>query len=549
MPTLEQVAYNATPKWTTRTVTATFARPTKPGSLLVAVCSAAGTLPSDLTTPPGFTLLDHRGLRDIQQTVWYRVNAPSTISVSTTTIHAEKSMQLRVFEYSGVAQANALDKISARSGEDRNPYSGSTGVTSQDDSLVLAFVTNQYASTTQSAFTGGLTLLYDTVSPQSSSAPQQDWERSRLTVHERITNTATSHSIGATLSTTRRWLATIVVFKGGSLGPALLSATTNTAPVETGGGGVLDQFGPLAAGVDPAPTYTSVVSGDGLRARIGPFDHQYLLGGWEGLRIGVGTPWRVEEIEGLEGWELRTSDIELPRGDGAVRGIDLQSARIIRVRVNTYGDHPGDPAAVEAALDELYRALVPQRDADWEFIWRHPGRPLRMVRVRPTNLVRELDARQVLLTTQEFVLRAADPRHYSAIERRAIIPNTPAGGVEIPTVVVNEGNGWAYPIIRVDGPPSGVVTRVEVRNITIDSSFVVEAALPAGSTLIGDMDARATDAPRSVVTIDGASKYGAWAHPREAFKLAPGGNEIVLTTEPAGAPVTAVLTYRDTWSG
>lgn len=551
MPKLEQSAYNSVEKWRSRTVTATFNRPTTPGSLLVAVCAAAGTLPSRLSDPPGWTRLDNRGLRDIQQAVWYRQNAPATTSVSTTSLDDDKSLQLRVLEYSGVAKANALDDWAVYTGSDDEPYTGRTDTTTSSDALVLGFITNQYASTSQYGFYGGLTRLYDTTSPTSWVYWQQDWERSRLTVHERIpSGAATSWQLGSNLSTDRRWIALIATFKGASLGPALFTSTVNTKALDTEAGdrSSLTVFGPLASGVAADSTAVGVSAGGGDLARIGPFDYQYRLGGWSGLTIGVDTPYRVEGHDGLEGWDIRTSDTELPRGDGAVRGVDLQSAREMLFRVNTSSL---DPAEVEEALDTLYRALVPQRDDDWELIWRHPGRALRMMRVRPINLVRELNARQMILANQEFALRAADPRHYSAFVRTEIIPNTPASGAEVPIAVINEGNGFAYPLVRIDGPPPGAdpLTRIEVRNATIDSSFVVTATLPPRSTLLGDMEARATGAARSVVTIDGASKYGAWAHPREPFRLAPGANDITLLTQPAGAAVSAVLTYRDTWSG
>jgi hypothetical protein len=546
---LEQSAAATVAKYQSRTCTATFTAPTKPGSTLIVVCAAAGTLPSRLQGPEGFTLIGgERGLRDIQMSVWVRQNAPRTTSVSVTALDAEKSLQVRAIEYSGLAQTNVVDKLVIAASESPLPYTGSTGTLSQADELVLGFVVNQYASTSQIGIAPGLVRLFETVSPSGwSRGDNEDWERSRLTVHQAIPTTASSWSLFSVLSTTRRWLTLLVTLRGaGGFGPARMTSTKQAPVLSTEGGrGRLDVFGPLASKNAPAVLDTA-----GGYGRIGPSNYQYRLGGWTGFLIGTGTPWRIEEVDGLEGWDLRTSDDELPRGDGALRGVDLQAARQVMFKLNADWGAQKDSAALEKRLDELYRALVPQRDTDWELIWRHPGRPLRMLRCRPTNLIRGMDLYTMIMSHQSFALRAADPRHYSAFVRRALIPQTPLGVDPQTVTVINAGNGAASPLIRIVGPTSGdPLRRVELVNRTQGVTFAVEAVVPSKSTLLGDMEARATGAPRSVVTIDGQSKYGAWQHPRTSFFLGPGGNDIYLRTDPPAAPITCALEYRDTWSG
>lgn len=546
MAQLEQTAANAIEKWRSRTVTATFTRPTTPGNLIVVVCSAAGTLPSNLTSPgPGFKLIRGAGLRDIQMSVWYREASPSITSVSVTALDDNKSMILRAMEYSGVSQAsNVLDKVALGYRDSRWVSTGDTGNTSQGDELVLGFVSNQYASTAQYGFSGGLTRISETVSPQSSRWYNEDWERSRLTVHQANQTSVESWDLDALLSSSRRYIALVVTFRGGTTGPARFTSTTAPTMVEAAGTGSLTVFGPLRS----TDTTLTMVEHGHARARVGPFNYQWRLGGWEGLLIGDDTIYNVENVEGLEGWDVRTSDDELPRGDGALRGIDLQSARQILIELKVGGTQ----AEVESAMDILYRSLIPQRDTDWELIWRHPGRPLRMVRVRPTNLIRELSAYETVVGHQKFALIASDPRHYSAGVHSVNVPAATADIVSdiLPTAMLQEGNGAAYPTIRIENPPDGVqINRIELQNITYDVGMTVEAVLPPGSTLVADMEARATGAPRSVVTIDGQSKYGAWVHPRDTFRLGPGENQLYLRTTPVGAPVVANLEYRDTWSG
>lgn len=544
---LEQTAANSIAKYQSRTCTATFSTPTKQGSLVVVVALCAGTLPSNLTTPSGFTEIGYRGLRDIQMSVWYRQAAPPIQQVSTTALDDNKSIILRAYEYSGIHQSLALDKVALNQSEWFFVDTGTTGNTSQADELVLAFIGNQYASTQQFGFGGGLVQLSNTTSPQFwSGGGNEDWERGRLTVHQGIVNGVDNFRMQSILSTSRRWLTILCTFRGATTGPARMSSK---GPGLTIGGrkSTLTVFGPLTAKESTTPNRKAVILGKGKQARVGPYDYQYRLGGWEGLLIGNDTEYYVESHEGLEGWDMRTSDDDLPRGDGSLRGVDLQSERQIVFKLKVAGDR----RVVEQAMDTLYRFLAPQRDSDWELIWRHPGRPLRMVRVRPTNLIRGLDYAQTVVNDQSFALVAADPRHYSAFTRQSKIAITPISSpIAIPTTVINQGNSFAYPLIRVNGPTTGpAITRFELINNTYDVSFVVQSVLPNGSVLVGDMEARAIGAPRSVVTIDGQTKYGAWQHPRSTFTLGPGGNDLTIETVPPGAPVSVTLEYRDTWAG
>jgi hypothetical protein len=543
--TFRQSAGNSVPKagpgdTGITSVRATFDKPTVAGNLILVVATTAGGVEmKHYLSEPGYTRLDSIAVRDLQLTVWMRENAPS---VPWITVHVEayRSIQLRLFEYPGVAQVGALDRLTRLSGESTKPSTGASGTTSQADELVFGVVANQYASTTQSGFTGGLSRLYESVSPASDDA---DWERSRHSIHHAGTSAVGSFSLSASLSTTRRWIGLLATFKGASTGPLQVSSTDTPAVLDTGGSGTLTLFGPLSS-TDTGPVWDG---GEVVRARIGPSDYQYRIGGWDGLLIGAGTPYRVESIEGLEGWQVRTSDDDLPRGAGALRGVDLQAARQILFKVNVAST---DRAEIEHAMDVLYRALVPQRDQDWELLFRHPGRPLRSVRCRPVDLARELNLRQTIVHHQGFALRAVDPRLYSAQIHTVDVPVTPAGADPVIVTADNIGSGPAYPIIRVRGPESGdPARRVVLTNMTTDTRLNVRSLLPAGSMLVADMAAQATGAPRSPITIDGQSKYGAWQAPRREFAIWPGINELMFEVEPVGTVVSCNLEYRSTWSG
>lgn len=558
MPYLVQSAYNSVGKEESRSCTATFTTPTRPGSLIVAIVAGAGTLPSDIDGPftdswwwPwtfGWKRIGSRGLRDIQAEVWYRENSDPVTSVRFRSDDADKSLQVRLLEFAGVRQFDALDRVNIESSESDSPHTGDTGQTNQDDELVLAVIVNQYASTAQYGWSGGLARLYENTSPQRYRGDSDsDWERSRMSVHQLITTNRGSWGLYGNLSTDRRWMGFIFTFRGGTSGPARMTSRNQPPAVTIGGGGDLTVFGPLVSQNQPAAIR---IGGGG---RIGPSNYQYRLGGWSGLLIGSGTQYHVEGTDGLMGWNIRTSDEDLPRGDGALRGIDLQAAREFIFRMNVGKGRE----EVERNMQTLFRALVPQREEDWELLFRFPTLPLMMMRVRPSNLNRVRDHTQLQFANQQFALRAADPRIYTAVPKRIEVPVTPAGVAEPQRVkVTNIGNSPAYPVITFTGPSSGPpVTRVQLTNETALVSFEATLSLLPGAVLVADMDARITGAPRSVVTLDGQAKYGAWQLPREPFRIDPdptgfgGYNEIYLRTEPAGAPVRCHLEYRDTWAG
>lgn len=566
-PVLEQTAFNGVGKSqastsgyyssnSKRTSTATFSQPTKPGSLIIVVEVCAGALPVGLKGPVGFTKLGDAGLRDLEMCVWYKQDSPS---ISQVTVGYDpltpRSIQVRAFEYSGMAQNNTLDKVVIKYGETNKPTTGASISNAQADALTLCFMANQYHTTSQYGFVGNLTRFYENLSPdREGSYVNQDWERSRLSVHQGIATTITPFYLFAALSTVRRWISIIVCFKGGSSGPARMTAKNSTLMVNTHGGrpSALSCFGPLTA---KAEGNTGMVTTGYLYARIGPCNYQYRLGGWSGLLVGSTTKFHVEGTEGLYGWQVRTSDDDLPRGDGALRGIDLESARQALFRMNV-GKGRNE---VERNMDTLMRALVPQTDEDWELIWRHPTQPMKMMRVRPVDLLRNRDKGKLEFADQAFVLRAADPRHYSAIKNIVKIPVTPTAegsGDPILQRVYNIGNIPAYPVITVKGPPTGTPVRnIQLVNMTALVTWEVALVLSKGSVLVGDMDARVTGAPRSIISLDGQSKYGSWQLPRDPFRIDPdptgfgGYNNIYVRTDPPGAPITVTLEYRDTWAG
>ncbi|MDN5858605.1 MAG: hypothetical protein L0H84_08265 [Pseudonocardia sp.] len=525
---------------------ATFDQPTLPGSLILVV--ATQTLQydgvGDLYGPSGYPQIVNTWYDELAVAMWYQQNAPATSSIGVySTAHG--ALIIRLYEYTGAAQANVLDQVTLSSSRSSSFTTGTTGTTSQGDELVFGVVSNRYGSTHQTGFTGGLTQLSETRSPQGDPFDSDD-QRCRLTTHHALVTTTAQFSLGGQLTTSRDWIAVLATFKSGSLGPARMTARNAPPAITISGRAALTAFGPLKAlNAPPAISITG-------RGRIGPFALQQRLFGWDGLLIGASTPYRVESIDGLGGGDVRVSDTDLARGDGASRGIDLQAARLVQFKVN-FDD--AAPAVAEQLHADLMAALVPQRDTDGELLFRLPGRPLQLLLCRPIQMPRAMDGDYLFLRRQQFVLRAADPRIYSATEKVVEVANTPAGQADVTAVsVINEGNGRAYPVVQVDNRDTMALSGIQLVNATGDVAFEVATVIPPGSQLIGDMPAWITQAPRSVIRLDGQAKYGAWAPPRdplflEAAPVAVGGvNAVYLRTTPAGADVVCTLTYRDTWA-
>lgn len=551
-PKLEQSAQNSVCRFENRQCTATFDKPTGPNNLIF-VSAVIGGGPVSVQGPVGFTLIRTVAIKQVQVSTWYFPAAPSMSSVSIT-IGDERSIQLRVKEYSGAAQTNVLDQVVVRTDESDRCYTGTTGITAQPDEIVIATIGNAYTTCSQSGFDGGLIRLFENISPQKFWRNYRwyyndDEDRTRCTHHHLIATVLSTFYLTCYLTSEREWVAILVTFRGGSSGPKQLSSK-NQGPVVracspglNGGKAVLYAFGPLTSGTKAvAPPVSSNPIGTAI---IQPFNYQYLVGP-NGMLIGSGTQFYVQGTDGLYGWNARTSDSDLPRGDGAQRGVDLASARLITFTMNVGKGRD----LVELNMATLYRALMIQRDEDWPLIWRHPDSPAKMCFVRPITLPRVRDNTQLQFGNQKFVLRAADPRHYSAVPKHVIVPN--GGSVN----VTNEGNAPAYPLITVIGPTSGPpVSRVTLINSTGLVTFDVSLTLPSKSVLAGDMQSRVTGAPKSVITLDGVSRYGAWQLPREPFRIDAdplgqlGYNTITLQTVPANAPVVCTLDYRDTWAG
>lgn len=283
---------------------------------------------------------------------------------------------------------------------------------------------------------------------------------------------------------------------------------------------------------------------------------------YNGLTFGDDTGYYVDHHEGLEGFEVRTSDSDEPRNDGAIRGLDYVSPRTIGFTLAL-----GETADTdyETRWAALRAAFQPSRSTDQALTFKRPGMPERFVNCRPIHLAR---VEEYLHFDQvghpPVVLRAVDPRIYSSDQYsgNATVYASTGGGMDWPVTnwgidfagatqnflsATNNGTAEAYPLIRFYGPTVGTCTGVTLTNLTNGSVLAIATTITSGQILTADMTAAVTGANALVIDLGGSSRYGSWTVPRTAFSLSPGNNTLKFQITGTSTDCICNVTWRDTW--
>lgn len=285
---------------------------------------------------------------------------------------------------------------------------------------------------------------------------------------------------------------------------------------------------------------------------------------YRGLVFGDGTDYQLDSAEGFEGFDIRTSDSDAPRGDGAIRGLDYVAARLVAFQVALIEMEDLDGSIYEGRWANLRATFLPSRDDDQALTFKRAGQPERQIRCRPIQLTRTEGWGQFnRFGHAPIVLRASDPRLYSSTEYTQNVQVYSAsrggadfgfnygvdftGGVQRELVAINGGNTEAYPLIRFYGPVTGTCTGVVMTNTTNGDVLEIDTSMVTGQLLQADMRAAVTGEDTLIISLDGTSRYGSWQLPRSAFRLAPGSNTVRLQVVGTSTDVVANVTWRDTW--
>jgi hypothetical protein len=295
-----------------------------------------------------------------------------------------------------------------------------------------------------------------------------------------------------------------------------------------------------------------------------------------GLTVGDGTDYDLASEEGLESWDVRSGDVAFPNQWGSLIGTDEVTARRIRFTVEMFAE---DPTLVLAFED----AFLPATGDDLDpLVAKFPGRDEIALDVRCRSRSRRRTVNETLgIIAVDVELVAPDPRAYSSDLHTSTLPVYTAGGEGFnltlssatnlaadltagsgtdlagnftgstasgDVVCANAGNVDTYPSFTITPSSLGSVTSCEISNLTTGETIALTPTIAAGQTLTVDMAMVATPKQGEPITLNGEGRYGAWAQPRTALRLAPGDNtlrfEVLSGTT---TDVACAISWRDAY--
>ena len=303
-------------------------------------------------------------------------------------------------------------------------------------------------------------------------------------------------------------------------------------------------------------------------------DYQISFGG---LTIGDGTDYDLNEVTGIESFDVRDSDVPFPNQWGSIAGVDEVNGRKITIDVEIAA---GDDWSFAQAFES---AFLPSDEGQFgDLVAKFPGRDELYFQAR----VRKRTRRRVVEETLGLVrigveLFAPDPRAYSNELFSEAIPAYEAGtealelsagsgadlafdltlgaGADLAFdfsgvaavgdfVLVNDGNVDTYPTIVFTPAGAGALTEYRVSNLTTGVTFTCTATVSPGQTLTADMAAVATPKAGLPISLAGETRYGSWSQPRTPLALVPGNNTVrfeVISGTATGA--IATVSWRSAW--
>jgi hypothetical protein len=259
----------------------------------------------------------------------------------------------------------------------------------------------------------------------------------------------------------------------------------------------------------------------------------------------------VANVEGLDMPGVRTADVSLGGGDGALGGIDALEARTITMSLELAAGSQADWYAVSAAL----RTATAHRSDDLPLVFRlHDAGPLLRLYCRPRRRNIPVSNRQAFANqTVDLQFYAPDPRIYSDSEytSQTTAPSLPEG-FSFPRVYPYDfGAGGSAEVINAfnagDAPaPWTAVVYGPCEQPTIigpGGSLRWEGTLASGESV--HFDAHPS---RETVLVGGSSsQFGLLSDDSDWWLLEPGSNNVVLESGDGQGSID--FRWRDTfWS-
>ncbi|MEV4975509.1 hypothetical protein [Streptomyces scopuliridis] len=292
-------------------------------------------------------------------------------------------------------------------------------------------------------------------------------------------------------------------------------------------------------------------------------DWQYELGG---VLMGADTSIQVMETTGLGRPPSRDNDSDQPSMDGVFAGPDYYSTR--QVQFDAAVRIPGNPAACH----DIVAALQAQADdpavrltggATMALRMKRPGRPVKRLNGR----LRKVDPEYARVihgyVPLDVEFAATDPTFYADEETTTEIPLgwLTGGGFAAPVVapiyvqsgttaadrpgwVTNQGNGDAWPVIRITGP----VANVTVTHVASGRQLALPTLNLTNSSQWIELDTRPGYRTVTRETGGNASTMLSAASRIDLFSLPPGTSEMRWTGFDNTNSARMRLTWRDAYT-
>lgn len=279
-----------------------------------------------------------------------------------------------------------------------------------------------------------------------------------------------------------------------------------------------------------------------------------LGGSFADIPFGPGTRIHVQEIEGLDMPEVRTSNSERALDHGMRMGRNLFGERMVTISFGLRGDDALTLEEAAQACSEMYS----KQDQEYPLVF-DGGAKVIYCRAHRFNLPRTFTdsvAQRFGFATMQFV--ATDPRIYSAEPASDVVGlPTASSGATWPiswalswggivgtggTIQVFNNGTFETPWVGQLDAGGSFVTGPRIENVTTGQTLdFTSLVLQPGQFL-------ALDAHERTAYLNGeASRYGTLSSTSRWFYLQPGLNEIRSAARSADAGSAFTITWRDAW--
>jgi hypothetical protein len=271
------------------------------------------------------------------------------------------------------------------------------------------------------------------------------------------------------------------------------------------------------------------------------------LSNWQvqfnGLTMGLGTPYLFTKIEGLDFPAVRKGDVSRALELGELQGVDLLAGRDVTLT----GDFVTDGASLAHAQQALATAFVPALSE--QPLWLQlPNWPTLATMVRPRRFSTPIDVTWSFGLAHFVIgLHATDPRLYTAAQTITIADKSQG-------TMINTGNVDTRPLLTLNGPiTTPVIQSTTGWTLTIaNPGQGTGLTLNSGDTLTIDLDfhiVQYTPSGGQATNARNWIKAGAvWPSTLAGIDgLAPGSNTISLSSADSTASGSAVVTWASAY--